>query len=162
MRSKILLLSLLFAGACGGSAPPAAAPEAPAAQAGLQIELTTVYVDDQEQALRFYTDVLGFVVKDDESNGGYRWLTVTAPGDADGTALQLALDDNPAAKAFQEAMFAQGQPATMFFTDDVQREYERIKAGGARFTMEPTDVTFAIIATFEDGVGNLIQISQLK
>src|SRR5688500_8035747 len=131
--SKILALSLMFAGACGAST---AAPQRPT-QAGLQIKLTTVYVDDQAKALRFYTDVLGFAKKDDVSNGPFRWLTVTAPEDPEGTALLLALDADPAADAYQQAMLAQSQPAVMFFTDDIQGDYERIKARGAEFTMPP-------------------------
>ena len=127
----------------------------------MKIKLTTVYVDDQEKALRFYTDVLGFVKKTDFSQGPYRWLTVTSAEDPDGTELQLALNDNPAAKAFQEAMFQQGQPAAMFFSDDVQADYERMKASGAEFTMPPTDVTASKIATLNDTCGNLIQITQL-
>ena len=107
----------------------------------MKIKLTSVHVDDQEKALRFYTDVLGFVKKADFSQGPYRWLTVASPEDPDGTELQLALNDNPAAKAYQQAMFQQSQPAAMFFTDDVQADYERMKARGAEFTMPPTDVT---------------------
>ncbi len=159
--SKILALSLMFAGACGASAP---APEAaaPSLRAGLKISHTSVYVDDQEKALRFYTEVLGFAKKDDVSNGPYRWLTVTASGDADGTELQLALNDDPAAKAHQQAMFQQGQPAVMFYTDDVKRDYVRIKASGAEFTMPPTEVMAgSIIAKLKDTCGNLIQITQL-
>ena len=86
----------------------------------MKIKLTSVYVDDQEKALRFYTEVLGFVKKADFSNGPFRWLTVASPEDPDGTELQLALNNNPAAKAYQQAMFQQNQPAAMFFTDDVQ------------------------------------------
>ena len=97
----------------------------------MKIKLTSIYVDDQEKALRFYTDVLGFVKKADFSNGPYRWLTVVSPEEPDGTQLQLALNDNPAAKAYQQAMFQQGQPAAMFYTNDVQADYERIKARGA-------------------------------
>ena len=107
----------------------------------MKIKLTSVYVDDQEKALRFYTDVLGFTKKADFSNGPYRWLTVASPEEPDGTELQLALNDNPAAKAYQQAMFQQGQPAVMFFTDDVKGDYERIKARGGEFTMPPTEVT---------------------
>ena len=98
----------------------------------MKIKLTSVYVDDQEKALRFYTEVLGFVKKADFSKGPFRWLTVASPEDPDGTELQLALNDNPAAKAYQQAMFQQGQPAAMFFTDDVQADYERMKARGCR------------------------------
>ena len=92
----------------------------------------------------------------------YRWLTVASPEDLDGTELQLALNDSPAAKAYQQAMFQQSQPAAMFFTDDVQADYERMKARGAEFTMPPTDVTASKIATLNDTCGNLIQVTQLK
>ena len=128
----------------------------------MKITLTRIYVDDQEKALRFYTEVLGFVKKADFSQGPFRWLTVVSPEDPDGTQLQLALDDNPAAKAYQQAMFQQSQPAAMFFTDDVQADYERMKARGAEFTMPPTDVTASKIAMVKDTCGNLLQISQLK
>ena len=97
----------------------------------MKIKLTSVHVDDQEKALRFYTEVLGFVKKTDVSQGPYRWLTVASPEDPDGTELQLALNDNPAAKAYQQAMFQQSQPAAMFFTDDVQADYERMTGRGA-------------------------------
>ena len=127
----------------------------------MKIKLTSVYVADQEKALRFYTDVLGFAKKADFSQGPYRWLTVASPEDPDGTELQLALNDNPAAKAYQQAMFQQSQPAAMFFTDDVQADYERIKARGAEFTMPPTDVTGSKIAKLNDTCGNLIQVTQL-
>src|ERR1700681_4189098 len=100
-------------------------------KARIKIKLTSVYVDNQEKALRFYTDVLGLTKKADFSNGPYRWLTVASPEEPDGTELQLALNDNPAAKAYQQAIFRQGQPAFMFFTDDVKGEYERIKGRGA-------------------------------
>ena len=127
----------------------------------MKIKLTTVYVADQEKALRFYIEVLGFVKKADFSQGPFRWLTVAAPEDPDGTELQLALNDNPAAKAFQQALFQQNQPAAMFFTDDVQADYERMKARGAEFTMAPTDVTGSKIAKVNDTCGHLIQITQL-
>ena len=127
----------------------------------MKIKLTSVYVDDQEKALRFYTDVLGFVKKADFSNGPFRWLTVASPEDPDGTELQLALNDNPAAKAFQQALFQQGQPAAMFFTDNVQADYDRMTARDATFTMPPTDVTGSKIARLNDTCGNLIQVTQL-
>jgi predicted enzyme related to lactoylglutathione lyase len=128
----------------------------------MKIKLTSVFVDDQEKALRFYTEILGFVKKTDFSNGPYRWLTVASPEDPDGTELQLALNNNPAAKTYQQAIFQQSQPAANFFTDDVQADYDRIKARGAEFTMPPTDVTASIIAIVNDTCGNLIQITQLK
>jgi predicted enzyme related to lactoylglutathione lyase len=128
----------------------------------MKIKLTNVFVDDQEKALRFYTDTLGFAKKADFSQGPYRWLTVVSPDDPDGTELQLAKNDNPAAKEFQQAIFKQGQPATMFFTDDVKGDYERIQARGGKFTMPPTDVTASTIAMVNDTCGNLIQLTQLK
>jgi len=128
----------------------------------MKIKLTSVYVNDQERALRFYTEVLGFTKNADFSQGPFRWLTVASPEEPDGTQLQLALNDNPAAKAYQQAMFQQGQPAAMFFTDDVKAEYERIKARGAEFSMPPTEVTGSTIAKLNDTCGNLIQITQLK
>jgi len=127
----------------------------------MKIKLTSVYVDDQEKALRFYTDVLGFTKKADFSNGPFRWLTVASPDEADGTELQLALNSNPAAKAYQQALFQQGQPAVMFFTDDIKGDYERVKARGAAFTMPPTEVTGSTIAQVNDTCGNLVQITQL-
>ncbi len=128
----------------------------------MKIKLTSVYVDDQEKALNFYTEVLGFVKKADFSQGPFRWLTVASPEDPDGTQLQLALNDNPAGKAYQQALFQQGQPAAMFYTDDVKGDYERIKTHGADFTMPPTDVTASTIAVLNDNCGNLIQLIQLK
>jgi predicted enzyme related to lactoylglutathione lyase len=127
----------------------------------MKIKLTSVYVDDQEKALRFYTEVLGLTKKADFSSGPFRWLTVVSPEQADGTELQLALNNNPAAKAYQQAMFQQGQPATMFFTDDIKGDCERIKARGAEFAMPPTEVTGSTIAQVNDTCGNLIQITQL-
>jgi predicted enzyme related to lactoylglutathione lyase len=127
----------------------------------MKIKLTGIYVDDQEKALRFYTQVAGFVKKADVSQGGYRWLTVVSPEDPDGTELQLARNDNPAARAYQEALFQQGQPAVMLFSDDVQGDYERMKAAGAEFKMPPTKVTGSTIAQANDTSGNLIQITQL-
>ncbi len=127
----------------------------------MKIKLTSVYVDNLDKALRFYTEVLGFVKKADFSNGPFRWLTVASPEEPDGTELQLALNDNPAAKAYQQALFQQSQPAAMFYTDDVKGDYERIKARGAEFTKPPTEVTGSTIATLNDTCGNLIQITQL-
>ena len=127
----------------------------------MKIKLTTVYVDNLDNALRFYTEVLGFVKKADVANGPYRWLTVASPEEPDGTELHLALNDNPAAKDYQQAMFQQGQPAAMFFTDDVEGDYERVKARGAELPMPPTNVTYATIAQVNDTCGNLIQIAQL-
>src|SRR6201996_9632901 len=127
----------------------------------MKIKVMSVFVDDQEKALRFYTEVLGFAKKTDFSQGPYRWLTIVSPEDKDGTELQLALNSNPAAKAYQQAIFQQGQPAAMFFSDDVQADYERMKAQGAEFTMPPKDVTGSKIAMLNDTCGNLIQVTQL-
>lgn len=127
----------------------------------MKIRLTSVYVNDQEKALRFYTNVLGFTKKADFSQGPFRWLTVVSPDDPDGTELQLALNDNPAAKAYQEALYQQGQPAVMFFTDDIKGECERIESQGGDFKMQPTEVTASTIAQIDDCCGNLVQITQL-
>ena len=116
----------------------------------MKIKVTSVSVDDQETALRFYTEVLGFVKKADFSQGPYRWLTVASPEEPEGTELQLALNNNPAAKTYQQALFQQNQPAAMFFTDDLQADYERMKSLGAEFTMPPTDVTASKIAMLKD------------
>jgi len=128
----------------------------------MKLKLMTVFVDDQEKALRFYTEVLGFQKKSDFSNGPYRWLTVASAEEPDGTELQLALNSNPAARAYQQALFQQSQPAAMFFTDDVQADYDRIKARGAEFTMPPTDVTASKITMVNDTCGNLLQLTELK
>ena len=127
----------------------------------MKIKVTTLYVDDQDNALRFYTEVLGFVKKTDFSQGPYRWLTVAPSEDPDGTELQLALNNNPAAKTYQQAIFQQSQPAIMFFTDDIKGTTSASKARGAEFTMPPTDVTGSTIATLKDTCGNLIQLTQL-
>jgi predicted enzyme related to lactoylglutathione lyase len=128
----------------------------------MKIKVTSIFVDDQTKALRFYTEVLGFAKKADFSQGPYRWLTVASPEELEGTELQLALNNNPAAKTYQEAIFQQSQPAAMFFTDDIKGDYERIKSRGGEFTMPPTDVTGSTIAMLNDTCGNLIQITQLK
>jgi predicted enzyme related to lactoylglutathione lyase len=127
----------------------------------MKIKVTSVYVDDQEKALRFYTEVLGFAKKADFSNGPYRWLTVGSPEEPDGTQLQLTLNNNPAAQSYQRAMFQQNQPAAMFYSDDLQADYEKMKARGAEFTMPPTEVTASKIAMVKDTCGNLIQLTQL-
>ena len=128
----------------------------------MKIKLTSVYVDDQDKALRFYTAVLGFTKKADFSNGPYRWLTVASPEEPDGTELQLARNDNPAAKTYQQALLQQGQPAVMFFTDDIKGDCERIQARGGEFKMPPTEVTGSTIAQLNDTCGNLVQITELK
>ncbi len=162
--SKILAVSLILTAACGAKGPastPASPTKAAAVKKGLQIKLTTVYVDDQEKALKFYTDVLGFTKQADFSNGGYRWITVTSATDPGGGELQLALDNDPAGKAYQVAKFQQNQPAVMFYSDDIKADYERIKAHGGEFATPPTAVTGSTIATLKDTCGNLIQITQL-
>ena len=127
----------------------------------MKIKLTSIYVDDQGKALRFYTEVMGFAKKSDFRNDAFRWLTVASPEEPDGAELQLALNDNPAAKAYQQAMFQQNQPAALFFTDAVKTDYERMKARGAEFVMPPTDVPGSTIARVNDTCGNLIQLTQL-
>lgn len=127
----------------------------------MKIKVTTIYVDDMDKALDFYTNVLGLQKKSDFSNGGYRWLTVLSPDDAGGTELQLAASNNPAGKAYQQALHQQGQPAVMFFTDDVKADVEKITSRGGTFTMPATEATGSTIAQLEDGVGNRIQLTQL-
>jgi predicted enzyme related to lactoylglutathione lyase len=127
----------------------------------MKIKITNVHVDDQEKALQFYTEVLGFVVKNDVSADNYRWLTVVSPEEPDGTELLLEPNDNPAAKTYQQALFEQNIPAAMFFTDDLKAEYERIKAAGGEFTMPPTEATGSIIAQVNDTCGNRNQLTQL-
>ena len=127
----------------------------------MKIKITSVYVDDQNKALRFYTETLGFTKKADFSQGPFRWLTVASPDEPEGTQLQLALNNNPAAKTYQQAIFQQNQPAANFFSGDVKGDYERIKARGGQFTMPPTDVTGSTIAMLNDTCGNLIQITEL-
>ena len=127
----------------------------------MKIKVASIYVDDQEKALRFYTQVLGFVKKSDFTNGPFRWLTVGSAEEPNGPELQLALNNNPPAKAYQQAIFEQGQPAALFNVDDVQREHDRMKPLGAEFTMPPTKVTGSTIAMLNDTCGNLIQIVAL-
>jgi predicted enzyme related to lactoylglutathione lyase len=127
----------------------------------MKIKIMTIYVDDQEKARRFYSEVLGFTKKADFSNGGYRWLTVASPEAPDGAELQLAANTNPAARSYQQAMFQQGQPAAMFFVDEVQSEYDRLKGLGVKFTMPASKVTGSTIAMLDDTCGNLIQITAL-
>ena len=126
----------------------------------MRINLASVWVDDQEKALRFYTDVLGFTKKADVSNEPYRWLTVASPEEPEGTELQLALNDNPAAKAYQHAIFQQNQPAAMFYTDDLQREYGRLAGLGVNFTVPLTKEDWGSMAVLDGTCGNLIQLTQ--
>ena len=130
----------------------------------MRIKYTSVYVSDQGKALKFYAEILGFVKKADITAGKYRWLTVTSPEDQDGVELVLEQNENPAAKAYQEALFKQGIRATMFLVDDTQKEYERLKKLGVKFTVEPTKLpgTSSTIAVLDDTCGNLIQITQMQ
>src|SRR2546428_12823942 len=127
----------------------------------MKIKLTSVFIDDQNKALEFYTKILGFVKKADFTAGKFRWLTVVSPEDSNGPQLVLEPNDNPAAKSYQESILKQGIPASMFFVDDIQKEYQRLKRLGVKFTMEPTKTTGSTIARFNDTCRNLIQITQL-
>ncbi len=128
----------------------------------MKINLTSVLVDDQEKALRFYTDVLGFTKKMEVPLGEHRWLTVVSPEDPDGVELVLEPDEHPAAKPFKDALVQDGIPFTSFAVDDVQREYERLSALGVRFTQEPLDAGPATTAVLDDTCGNLIQIAAVS
>jgi predicted enzyme related to lactoylglutathione lyase len=128
----------------------------------MKLQLMSIYVDDQEKALHFYTDVLGLVKKTDVRQGPYRWLTVASPEQADGIELQLAPNDDPAAKAYQQALFDRGERAIMFYVDDVEAEHDRLVAAGAEFTQPPTKVTGSTIAVLKDTVGNLVQLTHLN
>lgn len=125
----------------------------------MRINLSSIYVDDQDRALRFYTEVLGFVKSREIPVGEYKWLTVRSPEGGD-TELSLEPNANPAAKTYQEALMAQGIPITAFHTDDIQAEVRRLKAAGVKFTMEPTAMGPVTIAVLADTCGNLIQIYQ--
>ncbi|KFF58310.1 hypothetical protein JF66_19490 [Cryobacterium sp. MLB-32] len=127
----------------------------------MRITLTSVLVDDQEKALRFYTDVLGFVTKYDIPLGEDRWLTVVSPEDPQGIELLLEPSGHPAAKPFKDALVADGIPFTQFAVDDVTAEYERLHGLGVRFTQEPTVMGPVTIAVFDDTCGNLIQITHM-
>ena len=127
----------------------------------MKIKLNSVIVDDQDKALKFYTEVLGFVKKQDFPVGQFKWLTVVSPEEPDGTELLLEPDDNPAAKTFKKAIFEQGIPLTAFAVEDIQKEYERMKKLGVVFTQEPTKMGPVTQAVFNDTCGNLIQIYQV-
>ena len=126
----------------------------------MRIKLTSVFVDDQESALKFYTDVLGFEKKQDFPVGEFKWLTVVSPEEPDGTELLLEPSDNTAARSYKDSIYEQGIAAAAFAVDDIQREYERLKQLGVDFKMEPTDVGTATVALLDDTCGNLIQIYQ--
>jgi catechol 2,3-dioxygenase-like lactoylglutathione lyase family enzyme len=125
----------------------------------MRIHLASVMVDDQDKALKFYTEVLGFVKKVEIPMGEHRWLTVVSPEDADGTQLVLEPDSHPAAGPFKRALVEDGIPFTSFAVDDVRAEYERLRAAGVRFTQEPVDMGPVTTAVFDDTCGNLIQIA---
>ena len=126
----------------------------------MKIRLTNVFVDDQEKALKFYEEVLGFVKKQDFPVGEFKWLTVVSPEEPDGAELLLEPSDNPTAKAFKRALFEQGIAAASFAVDDIYKEFKRMKGLGVQFSMEPTDLDSATIALFDDTCGNFIQIYQ--
>jgi predicted enzyme related to lactoylglutathione lyase len=127
----------------------------------MKISYTTIYVDDQDKALKFYTEVLGFVKKADVSAGSFRWLTVATGEDPDGIQLQLAASNSPVAKAYQQGLYRQNQPAIMLNTGDVDAEYQRAMERGAQFKTRPTHATGSKIAVLEDTCGNLVQLTQL-
>lgn len=126
----------------------------------MKIQLTSVFVDDQEKALRFYTDVLGFEKKADIPMGPHRWLTVTSPGDPGGVQLVLEPDAHPASRAFKSALVADGIPMNSFAVDDIMAEYARLSALGVRFTQPPTAMGPVTSAVFDDTCGNLLQMHQ--
>ncbi|NGN62864.1 VOC family protein [Streptomyces sp. A7024] len=128
----------------------------------MKIHLSSVMVDDQDKALSFYTEVLGFVKKHDIPMGGPRWLTVVSPENPDGTELVLEPDGHPAAKPFKEALVKDGIPFTTFLVEDVQAEYERLRDLGVEFTQQPADMGTVITAVFDDTCGNLLQMHQMK
>jgi catechol 2,3-dioxygenase-like lactoylglutathione lyase family enzyme len=126
----------------------------------MKIVVTSVLVDDQDKALRFYTDVLGFEKKHDVPLGEFRWLTVVSPQDPNGTELLLEPDAHPAARPFKEALVEDGIPYTSFGVDDVKADFERLSGRGVRFTQPPTAMGPVTTAVFDDTCGNLIQIAQ--
>ena len=128
----------------------------------MKIKLTSVFVDDQQKALKFYTDVLGFVVKHDFPVGQFRWLTVVSPEEPEGAELLLEPSDNPAAQAFKKALFEQGIAAAAFAIDDIHAEYARLSGLGVDFRLEPTEMGSTTVALFDDTCGNLIQIYQVS
>jgi catechol 2,3-dioxygenase-like lactoylglutathione lyase family enzyme len=127
----------------------------------MKIKLTSVLVDDQDKALKFYTEVLGFVKKRDIPVGKFRWLTVVSPEGPDDIELVLEPNENPAAKTYQKALLEAGIPFTAFAVDDIQKEFERLQQLGVVFKSEPTKMGEVTLALFEDTCGNLIQIYQV-
>jgi len=127
----------------------------------MKIKLNNVLVDNQEKALKFYTEVLGFVKKNDIPFGQFRWLTVVSPDEPNGTELVLEPDENPAAKTFKKALFEQGIPLTAFQVDDLEKEYARMKKLDVAFKKPPTQMGPVTLAMFDDTCGNFIQIYQV-
>lgn len=127
----------------------------------MKIKLASVFVDDQDKALRFYTNVLGFIKNKDVPVGQFKWLTVVSPQEPEGAELLLEPNDNLAARTYQKAIYEQGIPLTAFAVDDIQREYERMKQLGVTFSMEPTQTGPTTIAVFDDTCGNWIQMYQV-
>ncbi|MEF7440779.1 VOC family protein [Paenibacillus lautus] len=126
----------------------------------MKIIVTSIFVQDQDRALEFYSEKLGFVKKEDVPVGEFRWITLVSPYVQDGTELLLEPNEHPAAKEYQKKIFAEGIPATMFGVEDIRKEYERLREKGVKFTMEPTKMGELTIAVFDDTCGNLIQIVQ--
>ena len=151
--ASAIVLMLLF-----GSSVSASQDAEQTSHGNLEIRVASVFVDDQDKALKFYTEILGFKVNDDIPVGEYKWLTVVSPDNPDGTELLLEPNANPAAKTYQKAIYDQGIPATALFVDDIQAAFERLKNLGVKFTTEPTEAGAVTIAIFDDTCGNLIQI----
>jgi|SRR5680860_739868 len=127
----------------------------------MRIDLTSIIVDDQSNAEKFYTEVLGFIKKFDVPVGEFRWITLVSPESPEGVQLVLEPNENPVGKAFQQGIYDQGIPATAFTVADVQEEWARLQGLGVRFTMTPTTEEWGTMAVFDDTVGNLIQIQQV-
>ncbi|MRH41553.1 VOC family protein [Aquibacillus halophilus] len=126
----------------------------------MKIIVTSIFVENQDKALEFYSETLGFVKKHDVPTGEHRWITLVSPGEQDGTELLLEPNEHPAAKEYQEKLFEDGIPVTMFGVADIRKEHKRLMEKGVQFTMEPTDMGDLTIAVFDDTCGNLIQIIQ--
>lgn len=126
----------------------------------MKIIITSIFVEDQEKALEFYTNTLGFVKKHDVPSGAHRWLTLVSSGEENGTELLLEPNVHPAAKEYQQKLFADGIPVTMFGVSDIEKEYNDLAEKGVAFTMKPTKMGDITIAVFDDTCGNLIQMIQ--
>jgi catechol 2,3-dioxygenase-like lactoylglutathione lyase family enzyme len=126
----------------------------------MKINLTSVFVNDQDKALKFYTEILGFIKKHDMPVWEFKWITVVSPDEQNGTELLLEPNDNPAAKSYQNAIFEQGIPAASFAVESMEKEFERLKSLDVVFTMEPTQMGPVMMSVFDDNCGNLIQITQ--